>query len=173
MRVQDPCKLLTELTPLKHTPKSRDPEVPPACPESPGVFVEDLKGEPSSAFLSTFKECAKDYAPKCILPRSLGDLFNPGLVGEPLHILIEEGAQLMEGLKVTKEQVADVELATRGQCLSNDWHEQRQGRITASLIKRISSMNLENPSNTVVNQICHPRKQRKGKSDKGDIAALR
>lgn len=166
--------MLTELTPLKRAPISRVPSIPPADVNAFRAYARiKLTKERTSVFLSTFGSFAKNYAPKFNLPRPLGDLFNPSLIGKPVEFLIEEGARMMDRLKLTKEQITEVENATRGQALSTDWHEQRQGRITASVIKSVMTTTLDNPSNTVVNQICHPHTIRKGKSNREELAALR
>lgn len=48
--------------------------------------------------------------------------------------------KMLRSLKVTKEDVARIEVQTRGQASSDLWHRERENRLTASNFKRICSM---------------------------------
>lgn len=59
-------------------------------------------------------------------------------------------------LQFEEEDIRRIEVATRNQYLSPWWFKFRTGRITASMFKSVCSTSIDNPSKTIVMEICYP-----------------
>ena len=61
---------------------------------------------------------------------------------------------------MTSEQSNVIEKITRGQSKNKDWYYQEAGRITASVMKRVFSADIDQPSRALINDICYPLAQK-------------
>lgn len=150
--------MLTQLTPLKRAPRERSACTPTNRYEF-GALVEDLKVENSCGILATYnRETAQAYIPDRIrlnFPDPLRKLYNPAFAGKPLPDLVEEAARILPTLQLSKGVCEAIERATKKQSKTKLWHELRQGRITASIVKKVIRMSLINPPNSLLVEICH------------------
>lgn len=68
----------------------------------------------------------------CSLPAPLTDLYDDEYRAYSQKELMEKAEQLFYLINITDEEAAAVEERTRKQRMAPEWHEQRNGRITAS-----------------------------------------
>ena len=87
-------------------------------------------------------------------PILLPGLRKPECFTMPLHDLVKEGEGL--DLSITDTEINNVEKTTQGQSFSKKWFQFRAGRITASKMKSVCHTNPENPSKSLIKQICFP-----------------
>ena len=108
--------------------------------------------------LSTFLDYAGQFSGRGPVPRTWG-------LPKAMSTLYSKGNELLEqqaisdlcassSIKVSAEEVADVEEATREQASSRIWHEQRHGRITASVAADCLRTNIQSPAPSLLRRIC-------------------
>lgn len=154
-----PSKLLTDLNTVKGTPKTVHGIRKPTEDEV-NEFISDLANELSCVYLSTHKEHCTKYIPLQVkeqIPNPLYKLFDSSLLGKPLCVLIEKAHSLIPSLAISENQSCKIFDATKSQSQSKIWKQQRIGRCTASNMKAILDMDLDNPSDSIIDLICHPR----------------
>ena len=141
--------------------KTRHPP-PPSTSDEQASFVSDLaSGDFSCVCLSTFTEHNERFEtaaprPTTKLPAPLRTLFreeNRSLSSEALEQLC---ADTSRQLAVTKSEADLIEECTRNQASSAAWHEQRSGRITASVAHAAMHTDPRSPSRSVLQRICGP-----------------
>jgi len=135
------------------------------------AYVDLKKANATAGILSLAPGYAQDFQPlaaKYPVPASLTLLFDPKLEGQQDAVLNEECETVFERLKsgLKREEIVAVERATRGQASNRVWFNQRAGRVTSSVIKKIMKCDLTSPSLSLITEVCYPQM----KSFKGNEA---
>ena len=94
-------------------------------------------------------EPKKVSAPTQRLPAGLRSLY-----GGEHEYLAARCEEVASSLKVTEDEVRDVEESTRLQAHSLVWFEQRAGRITSSVVHDVLHTRMEAPAKSVIKKIC-------------------
>lgn len=102
----------------------------------------------NSTFIPSSISLAKD------LPEPLSTLRNDTLFGKSCEE-IKEAAKRIK-LTITQEEALVLETATRAQSKSQLWFKHRAGRITSSNMKRVCGAKIDNPSLSLIKEICYP-----------------
>ena len=133
---------------------------PPSTSDEQASFVSDLaSGDFACVCLSTFTAHNERFVtaaphPTTKLPAPLRTLFreeNRLLSSEALEQLC---ADTSRQLAVTRSEADLIEECTRNQASSAAWHEQRSGRITASVAHAAMHTDPRSPSRSVLQRIC-------------------
>ena len=91
-------------------------------------------------------------SPKPCLPRPLRELYNADIDTQSVQ---EEVINLAKSaLTLSETEIKLVEEKTRTQSSSVAWHQQRAGRITASLAHDVLHTNVEKPAPSLIKKIC-------------------
>ena len=138
----------------------------PSTESQKSQFVKDLadSGTSKPVGLSLFKETYtlfsfKESEPVKRLPMSMKSLFsdsNTGLTTIELHAKCQNIKQTM---KVTQAEVDYLEETTIKQSESPVWHEQRIGRVTASVTHSVLHTKIDAPAPSIIKKICYPEKR--------------
>ena len=80
------------------------------------------------------------------LPNSFVELYDAKYRTLKKELLLQKSREIFLGLSITDEQSRAIELVTRPQRKSNEWYNQRQGRITASLFHDVFTFKERNNS---------------------------
>lgn len=121
-------------------------------------FLEEFhKIYPSAAIFTVVEPYASQRSTIVAdkLPKLLPDFFDAKFDNCTLEELSNEPVDF----SVTKEEKENVERLTRNQSCTSSWFKFRAGRITASQFKTACRTKIEEPSKTLVKQICYPMKQ--------------
>ncbi|XP_014679849.1 PREDICTED: uncharacterized protein LOC106819776 [Priapulus caudatus] len=102
---------------------------------------------------------ASKFKPKALnkkYPKVLSELYieNCGLVDN--NTLTGQCDEVFRELSVRPEECENCENDTRGQSTSKQWFSFRAGRITASMVKAVCRTPLQNPSKSLIKNICYP-----------------
>jgi len=90
------------------------------------------------------------------LTKLMSDLYEENAGNLPYQeLLVRCQVKMQDVSSVTNEQVRKVEECTRGQSLSGLWFKFRQGRITASNMKKVCQGSIEKPAKSTINSICY------------------
>ena len=135
------------------------PDVPKPTEKEKADMLNDIhKAGASAVILSVSTTYQKPFIPKILrdgqLPDPLLKLRDEKYVGMEGDELREECKRLFDSITVTPEQAKNVEILTRQQSKSKDWHRLRMGRITASNMKAVCSTTIERPAISTVKSIC-------------------
>lgn len=87
-------------------------------------------------------------------PKLLTELFNENLTSLSLAEVKEHCKNI--DLAVTPEQVQHLEMDTREQHHTDKWFKFRTGRISASKFRAVVSTQINNPSISLIKEICNP-----------------
>lgn len=128
-------------------------------------FLNSIKQlEKKPLVLSCFNGYSEDFhwkkAPKRNpkIPPPLSSLYtveNEKLTDDELHKKCET---VLRTMKLSEEEVDFVARSTKGQKDNLLWHQQRVGRITSSTVHAVIRTDTDNPSKSVVESVCYPRK---------------
>lgn len=126
-------------------------------------FIAELAKDETSkpVGLSLFKETYSLFSftetvPVKHLPVSMQTLYsekNKNLTAQELDAKCENVKQTM---KVTQAEVDYLAESTIKQSSSPVWHEQRTGRVTASVAHNVLHTKPDNPALSIIKKICHP-----------------
>lgn len=86
------------------------------------------------------------------VPKILTEYYDANLDSSTL----EELRSKVIDFSITREEKENVEELTRKQSSNNLWWKYRTGRITASIFKSVCRTSIENPSASIVKNICYP-----------------
>ena len=130
----------------------------PSNDEMGMLFEKVAMNSKSVALLSAVPDFCEKFvsttATEPNLPKCLGELYsesNRDLTHEELVELCENTA---DELEVTESEASYLELATRKQSASLEWFNQRIRRITASTTYQVLHTNQDEPSSSLIKQIC-------------------
>lgn len=114
--------------------------------------------DPNSVILKVVQPFAAAHVKKSFnnLPIPLTELYDP--INAQLSLLTLQEKPI--NLSISEEQQISIENATNKQSKSKDWIPMRAGKITASNFKGACKTNLDNPSLTLIKDICYPSKKR-------------
>ena len=99
--------------------------------------------------------CAK-YAPKeTKLPEPFTSLFSKECVGDSLESIRKKCEEIFQDLSITDSDIENIEFATRKQGDCDVWNKQREGKITASIMYRMLTADPNNPSISLLKEICY------------------
>ena len=133
----------------------------PSPTELDQLYREIPKSE-KPVLLSIIPGYCDNFVPLCeqgLLPKPLTDLYRE----EYLHLsyidLLTKCEAHFTEIKITVEQVKNVEEKTREQAASRLWFQQRAGRITASKLKAAVHTDSTQPSQSLIKAICYPESQ--------------
>ena len=105
----------------------------------------------------------KFMPPKCekvttLLPPSLSNLYSAQNEELTYSELINRCEEVTVNL--SREEILQIEKATRDQSHCDAWYAQRSGRITASKMKSVCRTDPASPSVSLIDQICYPAKHK-------------
>ncbi|XP_029730491.2 uncharacterized protein LOC109425600 [Aedes albopictus] len=88
----------------------------------------------------------------------LNGLYLESYLDQPIERLRFYAIQIHSKLLdlMTEEAQTHIEIKTRGQCKCDTWKTFRIGRITASILKKVVSTNINTPSMSLLKTICYP-----------------
>ncbi|XP_069139431.1 uncharacterized protein [Argopecten irradians] len=154
---------------IDQTINSADTPKPPKknVQDIPGPTAEELQkfyrtiysDECKPALLSLVPEYSQHYIPKVLskkYPMVLSELRDEQFLQVERDQLIKHCEKVMQEMKITTEEVRNVEELTREQAKSREWFRFRTGRVTASKMRNVCRASLENPSQSLVKSICYP-----------------
>ena len=123
-------------------------------------FFSNLNKAPSKpAILSIVPEFSDKYVPKQYgkeLPVLLTELSDSTTYELPFNELLIKCKQLKKNIKVTKEQSKAASEETKDQANNKKWFLLRGGRITASKAKSAVHTDPDQPSQSLIKNICYP-----------------
>ena len=125
-------------------------------------FSSISKHKPTSlSLISSYSD--KFMPPKCekvitLLPPSLSNLYS----AQNEELTYSELINRCEEVTVTlsREEILQIEKATRDQSHCDAWYAQQSGRITASKMKSVCRTDPASPSVSLIDQICYPAKHK-------------
>lgn len=134
-------------------------QVPPIAE---GEFVNVLKKIEDVGSSSVLMRVVKPFASTMEIPSvTISNIFQ-NLYNEEYESLYSEQLIQLTGqyvqLYLTEVECTQIEEVTRAQAKSNEWFNQRAGRITASKLKQVCRTSLSKPSLSLIKQICYPLK---------------
>lgn len=150
---------------LMKSKRKRKPPPPPSSKEKQESFLKSLTDIATKPVgLSIFKETAhvwKSSASSVIkqLPKPLTSLFNDSNKQLTPQELENKYEATFNNLKATDEECEYLKKSTINQSNSLTWHEQRVGRITASVANDVLHTSVDNPSQSLVKKICYQNKK--------------
>lgn len=149
---------------LKLSKRKRKAQLPPSTPEKQDFLraLSECKEKP--VCLSLFKDTYQPFHFKetiktVKLPSPLPTLFddsNATLTDKELEKKCDE---ISNQMKATKEEIDYLCNSTINQSSSLIWHEQRTGRVTASVVHAILHTDQDQPAPSLIKRICHPANQ--------------
>ena len=90
------------------------------------------------------------------LPMSMQSLHSDKYSKMSSEELKSECEKVKDSLKVTEAETSYLSDSTVKQCSSSVWHEQRTGRITASVAHSVIHTKVDAPAPSVIKNICYP-----------------
>ena len=133
---------------------------PEPTEEELNSFFSYLNKAPSKpAILSIVPEFSDKYVPKQYgkeLPVLLTELSDSTTYELPFNELLIKCRQLKKNIKVTKEQSKAASEETKDQANNKKWFLLRGGRITASKAKSAVHTDPDQPSQSLIKNICYP-----------------
>ncbi|XP_066930891.1 uncharacterized protein [Clytia hemisphaerica] len=133
--------------------------VPKPTKDEQSAFFKSLVG--NSAALSLIPEYSDDYVPFSARvshnPAKLFDIQNQKL---HFHDIIALSERYFNSMAISEEEIAFIEFKTREQAKSNFWFKMRAGIITASNFRKACHTDIQNPSQTLILDICYPSTRR-------------
>nr|CAH7742876.1 unnamed protein product [Callosobruchus chinensis] len=153
------CEPLKEINFGRIEATSSSSAVPAASHADLVELLQSLKDANTSSVLMRLVE---PFASEIQLPTN--GVQNPykHLYNEEYEILyLEQLLQLSDQytqISISEDDCHKIEELTREQAASNEWFNQRSGRITASKLKQVCRTSLEKPSLSLIKQICYPLK---------------
>jgi len=109
--------------------------------------------------LSLVPGYAENYRPKALdkkYPKVLTELNGETYCSASKETLLNHYSSVFDELQVSNKEARNCELDTRTQFNSKQWFSFRTGRITASRFKAVCRTSLENPSKSLLKEICYP-----------------
>ena len=104
-------------------------------------------------------EFAENYKPRALdkkFPLVLSELRDDNYVSVNKDTLKEHCENVFQTITVSDEEATNVEMATKQQARSKEWHRFRTGRITASKMKSVCHTPLQKPAPSLIKAICYP-----------------
>lgn len=147
----------SEGKPIQYKDKQKLPDVSEPTDAEIATFLGELHATGDKpVLLSVIKDYAEFYAP---VPNTD--------TGQPLSELFDEQCTSMTSeqlllhcsniaVDISQSQADTIEQQTREQSKSKAWYRFRAGRITASRMKAACSTPPENPSQSLIKNICYP-----------------
>ncbi|KAL3873272.1 hypothetical protein ACJMK2_036408 [Sinanodonta woodiana] len=136
------------------------PNIPPPSVKELADFLEGLYCSGTKlASLSLVPGYSHHYVPKSLakkFPLVLSELRDENYVTADKDHLLEHCRKVFKPLTLNDEEVRNVELETRNQAISREWHRFRIGRITASRIKAVCHASNEKSPQSLIKAICYP-----------------
>ena len=132
---------------------------PPTKNDLDGLYLNLSRIRSKPAVLSIVPQYAKMYRPKVLdkkYPQILSELYSEEKAALQKPQLIAVCEDVFETIKVTSEEAENCERITKDQANSKLWFSFRIGRITASRAKRVCRTTVDNPSKSLVKDICYP-----------------
>jgi len=102
-----------------------------------------------------------------VVPSPLTELYDVKYKEYSQDELVEQAEQLFQSITITNEQALILEEKTRGQSSSPEWHEQRHGRLTASVFHDVWARKDSTDPDNLVRRILY------GGPDLNEVPAIR
>jgi hypothetical protein len=152
---------IAEDSPINPGPRQRKmPTAPEPTAEELKKFYTDLsKSGTRPAILSVVPQFAQSYRPEALdkkYPAILSELYSAECGSYQKDVLLKHCEETFSSVVVTEEEAVNCEIATREQANCKQWFHFRIGRITASRAKRVCRTAIENPSKSLIKDICYP-----------------
>lgn len=148
--------------PVKGLKQRKLPDVhEPSEDELASLFTSLHATGKRPALLSLVPGYAEKYRPKALLakyPQVLTELYDETHAADSPSKLKEHAERVFNDLKVSAEEASNCEMNTRNQSKCKEWYSFRTGRLTASRMKAICKTSLDNPSKSLIKNICYPAK---------------
>lgn len=147
------------------TPSAKQKKLPnvkePTAEELSNLFTAlDASGR-NPALLSLVPGFAGKFRPKALdkkYPKVLSELYNADITFDDKDSLLLHCANICDSaLHVTPEKCDNCEMDTRTQANCKQWFSFQTGRVTASRAKAVCRTLIENPSRSLLKDICYPR----------------
>jgi hypothetical protein len=150
---------------LLKSKRVRKPPPPPTSKEKQISFLQSLtETETKPVGLSLFKETAYVLKTSSVsnikrLPQPLTTLYNDvNKKMTPLE-LQQKCDNVTDSLIVSSDECEYLKQSTVNQSNSVTWHEQRVGRITASVAHDVLHTSIDKPAKSLIKKICYQNKQ--------------
>ena len=131
---------------------------PPTDAELENLYKELSQcGKP--ALLSLVPGYSEAYIPASAtgsLPLPLTEVFQKDMLESSYPELLKVCSAVFDTITVTKEQASKLCEDTEKQSKSKVWFRHRAGRVTASRFKAAAHTNPDNPSQSLIKEICYP-----------------
>ena len=152
---------IAEDSPMNSGPRQR--KLPtaqePTEDELKNFFTDLSTAGTKPVVLSLVPQFAQSYKPQALdkkYPTVLSELYNEDCSSLQRDVLLKHCEDAFSKIFVTAEEAVNCEVATREQANCKQWFHFRTGRITASLVKRVCRTSTENPSKSLIKDICYP-----------------
>ncbi|KAK3884698.1 hypothetical protein Pcinc_011018 [Petrolisthes cinctipes] len=122
-------------------------------------FLETLKNSGiKSASLSLIPGCNEDFIPEgSFLPKPLSTLFSKDHTSLTRTDILQVAWQVYNTTCISQQQVDLIEKSSRKQTKSRIWWQQRAGRVTASMLKKVLHTSPTNPAPSLIRAVCYPQ----------------
>lgn len=123
-------------------------------------FYTDLRNEGTKpVILSLVPQFSKSYRPQALDKKYtdiLSESHDEDCGSLQRNVLLKHCDNAFSRLIVTEDEAVNCEITTREQGSCKQWFHFRTGRITASRAKRVCRTGIENPSKSLIKDICYP-----------------
>ena len=129
----------------------------PIDAELENLYTELSPGKP--VMLSHVPGHSQEYIPASAttsLPLPLTEVFQEDMLESSYPELLEVCTTVFDGITITTEQAKRLHEETQKQSESKLWFRHRAGRVTASRFKAAAHTNPDNPSQSLIKEICYP-----------------
>ncbi|KAK3880823.1 hypothetical protein Pcinc_014710 [Petrolisthes cinctipes] len=122
-------------------------------------FLETLKNSGiKSASLSLIPGCNENFIPEgSFLPKPLSTLFSKDHTSLTRTDILQVAWQVYNTTCISQQQVDLIEKSSRKQTKSRIWWQQRAGRVTASMLKKVLHTSPTNPAPSLIRAVCYPQ----------------
>ena len=131
----------------------------PSKEELDSLFFNLHRGGSNSAILAVVPQYADSYRPKALsqnFPQVLTELYEENFSSMSKEETESRIEDVFKNLAVSEEEARNCQIATQQQAKNKLWFNFRAGRITASRAKRACRTSSENPSKSLITDICYP-----------------
>ena len=153
-------KAIDDESPAPEAKQRKLPTVePPTKTDLDALYLNLRQAGTKPAILSLVPQYAKLYRPKVLdkkCPQILSDLYCEEKAALQKPQLIAACEDIFESIELTSEEAENCGNLTKDQANSKMWFRFRTGRITASRVKRVCRTSINNPSKSLVKDICYP-----------------
>ena len=143
-----------------HQTNERSCKVTEPSDEEQFQFLEELfKNNSKAVILSITTPFNKSFVPHPVrLRNELPKPLTSFKCSSPLEKTAEDIKNIAADIKISinETQAKKLEMCTRSQSQSRLWFQHRAGRTTSSVMKRVCATSLENPSISLIHDICYP-----------------